>query len=284
MTQPNFRDVELLSAYLDGELSQAESARLETRLKSDPQLRTIFDDISQSRSLLRRLPARRAPRNFTLTPKMAGIKPPVPRAFPIFRFASAVAAILFVFSFAVNLTAPILANTSASAPMAYGKGGGGGADPTMEAAILATAMAEGPAAAAPVAPAPTEAPAATESPALMAPAAPMPTASASAQDSSVLTPTPEAARTMASAETPTPEAAAGAAPSGEAQNQLAPTPGQAEIPAPPEQPIVASRGTQQPIPSVVLIGLLVLAVLAGIIASIIRWQADRKFAQAIKRK
>src|SRR5512133_820146 len=124
MTQPNFRDVELLSAYLDGELSQADAARLETRLKSDLQLRTVFDDLSQSRSLLRKLPARRAPRNFTLTPKMAGIKPPVPRAFPFFRFASAVAAILFVFSFAVNLTVPILTSTSAGAPMpAYGKGG-----------------------------------------------------------------------------------------------------------------------------------------------------------------
>jgi len=270
MNQPNFRDVELLSAYLDGELSQAENARLETRLKSDPQLRTVFNDLSQSRSLLRKLPARRAPRNFTLTPKMAGLKPPVPRAFPIFRFASALAAILFVFSFAVNLTVPILSNTSAAAPMiAYGKGGGGGADPTMEAAVLATNMAEAPAAAAPVAPAATEAPAATGSPALIAPAAPM--ATASAQDNQALTPTPEAARTMASAETETPSPAGGA-PADQGLNQTAPF----EQPAPQE--------TQPLIPTPVLIGLLVLAVLAGLIALFLRWQADRKFSEAVNKK
>jgi hypothetical protein len=262
MTQPNFRDVELLSAYLDGELTQVESARLETRLKSDPQLRTVFDDISQSRSLLRKLPARRAPRNFTLTPKMAGIKPPVPRAFPIFRFASALAAVLFVFSFAVNLPVPILAGQSAAAPkLAYGIGGGG--EPLPEAQSL-PAQSE----AAPQAPAP-EAPAATEAPALMLPAAPMPTASA--LDNSAVTPTPEVARTMASAETPTPEAAAGAAPSVEAQNRVAV-----------EQPV--SPVVQPPIPSAALIGLLILALLAGVIALFIRWQADRKFAQAAKRK
>ena len=116
MTQPNFRDVEQLSAYLDGQLSQAESTRLETRLKTDPQLRTVFNDLSQSRALLRKLPARRAPRNFTLTPKMAGVKPPVPRAFPLFRFASALAAVLFFFSFTLNLTVPAFSAMRASAP------------------------------------------------------------------------------------------------------------------------------------------------------------------------
>ncbi len=38
MNQPTFRDVEQLSAYLDGQLPPAEAARLETRLKTDPQL------------------------------------------------------------------------------------------------------------------------------------------------------------------------------------------------------------------------------------------------------
>jgi anti-sigma factor RsiW len=257
MTQPNFRDVELLSAYLDGQLSQAETARLETRLKSDPQLRAVFDDLSQPRALLRQLPARRAPRNFTLTPKMAGLKPPVPRAFPLFRFASALAAILFIFSFAVNLTVPAFSAMRAAAPMpvAYGKGGGG-ADPTMEAAQLNQSEAASPA------------PAATEAPPMLAPAAPMPTSSV--QDSA-LTPTPEAARTLASAETETPNPA-GAAPSDQGQNQVAPV----EQPAPPE--------IQPPIPVSVLIGLLILAVLAGAAALFIRWQAERKFSQSVKRK
>jgi anti-sigma factor RsiW len=275
MTQPNFRDVELLSAYLDGQLSQAESARLEARLKTDPQLRTVFDDLSQSRALLRKLPARRAPRNFTLTPRMAGIKPPIPRAFPVFRLASALAAILFFFSFAVNLTVPVFSGMHAAAPMpAYGIGGGGGADPALEAAQpVAT---EAPAAAA--APA---APAATAAPAMMVPAAPpAPAATMSAQDAAALTPTPESMRTMASSETETPSPTE-MAPTGPAQSKMSPT----EPPAPMEFATpLPPQEVQPPIPAIVVVGLFILAVLAGVAALFVRWRADSKFAQIIKKK
>jgi len=158
MTSPSFRDVEQLSAYLDGKLSQADSTRLEARLKSDPNLRAIMDDLSQTRALLRKLPSRRAPRNFTLTPKMAGVKPPLPRVYPVLRFATIAASVLLVFSFATNALTPRFA-AAAPAPMAaYGMGGGGG----------------GAEAAATQAPAATEvpsvllAPAATQAPALQA--------------------------------------------------------------------------------------------------------------------
>ena len=105
---PSFRDVEQLSAYLDNHLSQADRQRLETRLKTEPELRGLLSDLSQSRSLLRSLPARKAPRNFRLTPEMAGIRPPIPRAFPMFRLASTLAAVLFFFAFASNLLFPFL--------------------------------------------------------------------------------------------------------------------------------------------------------------------------------
>ena len=282
MTQPNFRDVELLSAYLDGQLSQAESARLETRLKADPQLRTVFDDLGQSRALLRKLPARRAPRNFTLTPKMAGVKPPVPRAFPLFRFASALAAILFFFSFTANLMLPALSGMGSAAPLpAYGIGGG--PPPALEAQAAPTEAPAAAAPAAPAAPAATEAPAAppqaaaqppaaTEAPAMLAPA---PTTSA--QDAA-LTPTPEALRTMASSETET-SVPTEAAPAGPAQNKTSPTE--------PSAPVVSTplpREVQPPVPLAVEIGLLVLAVLAGAAALFVRWRADRKFARTIKRR
>jgi anti-sigma factor RsiW len=111
MTQTTeFRDVERISAYLDGQLSQAEKARLEARLKIETQLRSTMDEVNYSRVLLRKLPARRAPRNFTLSPKMAGVKPPLPRAFPIFRMASALATVLFFFVFAANLSVPTWAS------------------------------------------------------------------------------------------------------------------------------------------------------------------------------
>jgi hypothetical protein len=255
MTQPNFRDVELLSAYLDGELPQAESARLEARLNTDPQLRTVFEDLSQSRTLLRKLPARRAPRNFTLTPKMAGVKPPVPRAFPLFRFASALAAVLFFFSFAVNLTVPALSAMRAAPMPAYGRGGGSD-EPALEAPAAAPeALAQ-------------EAPAVTEAPAMLAPAVPAP--GLPAQDAA-LTPTGEAARAMAAVETETPM------PTEMPQAKMSPAEPPAPIPPPPEE-------VQPPVPTTIVVGLLILALMAGAAALFVRWRADRKFSQTIKKK
>ena len=158
----NRRDIELLSAYLDGQLKQSDSARLESRLKSEPELVAVMDDLRAARNLLRRLPQRRAPRNFTLTRKMVGQNPPLPRAYPFFRFATTLATLLLFFSFGLNFLAPQLA---ASPPI--GMGGGGGVD-----LFSQSQPAEAPAAA--EAPA-TEAPAATEPPAVALESAPQPT-------------------------------------------------------------------------------------------------------------
>ena len=79
MTTPSRRDLEQLSAYLDGQLSQSDRARLEIRIKSDAGLAAALEELRQTRAFLRRTPQRHAPRNFTLTPGMAGIRPPVPR-------------------------------------------------------------------------------------------------------------------------------------------------------------------------------------------------------------
>ena len=160
MTTPSFRDVERLSAYLDGQLSQAEKTRLEMRLRSDPELVTVLEELRQSRSMLRRTPQRRVPRNFTLTPKMAGIRPPVPRAVPALSWASAVAALLFIFTLGTNLvgqlsfgaSAPMMAAAPASmndggqtanAQPEYGVGGGPGAtQPPVNTSLLETPTAE----------------------------------------------------------------------------------------------------------------------------------------------
>ena len=128
MTNPTFRDVETLSAYLDGKLSQADSARLEARLAREPELDSILQDLSGARSLLRSLPQRRAPRNFTLSPQQAGVRPPLPRVFPALRLASALAAVLFLFTYLGNNIALPAAQTGAPALAQdrYGAGGGGG--------------------------------------------------------------------------------------------------------------------------------------------------------------
>ena len=152
------RDLELLSSYLDGQLSPSDSARLEARISSDPGLRSVFNDLRSARSLLRQLPMRKAPRNFRLTPKMVGKNPPLPRAYPVFRFATTLASLLLFFTFGLNFLRPQLA----SAPPMFGMGGGGSEE---------TFAAE-------AAPA-TEAPAAAEPSVAMAP---MPTGTIAAQE------------------------------------------------------------------------------------------------------
>jgi hypothetical protein len=167
------RDIELLSSYLDGQLKPSDSARLKARLSSDPGLRAVLDDLRAARGLLRQLPMRKAPRNFTLTPKMVGKNPPLPRAYPAFRFVTALASVLLFFTLGLNFLAPEMASQSPG----FGMGGGGAPEiltseaPAMpEAAATEAAVAEAPA---------TEAPA--EEPVIQM--APLPTATAAAADS-----------------------------------------------------------------------------------------------------
>ncbi len=245
MKQPSFHDVELLSAYLDGQLSRVDSARLESRIKTDPELRSVYDDLRQSRAMLRKLPARRAPRNFTLTPRMAGIKPPLPRTFPIFRLASTLAAILFFFGYAVNLSVPAITAMRAAAPApAFGMGGGGGGAAAEEPALE-------------MAPAPTEAPADTDT-------ASEPTAPQDSANTAIFTPTAEASRVMA---VPTDMAYA---PGGEQKID-------------PFHPAVSQSAYQPvtlPVPPVWLFGLLALAVLSGGTAWLVRAKVDQDWRKA----
>ena len=140
----NRRDIELLSAYLDGELKSSGSRRPASRLTTDPELASVLSDLRATRTLLRKLPSRKAPRNFTLTRRMVGQNPPLPRTYPIFRFATALATLLFFFSFGVNFMGTQLA----SQVPAFGMGGGGGAADT-ELYSAQEAPVEEPAAAAP---------------------------------------------------------------------------------------------------------------------------------------
>lgn len=140
----SFRDVERLSAYLDGQLSRVEAARLEARLTTDPALRAVLEDLRQARSLLRRAPRRRAPRNFALSPRMAGLRPPVPRGVPLLSWASALAALLFFCTFSGNLVGRLALNAAApaAAPLpAMGGGYGGGPAEAEEAAPMLAAPA-----------------------------------------------------------------------------------------------------------------------------------------------
>ena len=141
MTSPSFRGMEQLSAYIDGQLSQSKRTRLEIRIQSDPALAAALDELRQTRTLLRRIPQHHAPRNFTLTPRMAGIRPPLPRAVLALTWASAVAMLLFVCTLGTNLLGQL--SFGASAPMLAsapnGIGGGPAAAATAAPATMAPA-------------------------------------------------------------------------------------------------------------------------------------------------
>jgi len=179
MTTPSSCDLELLSAYLDEQLSQSDRARLEIRIHADPAFANALEELRQTRTLLRHTPQRRAPRNFILTPWMAGIRPPVPRLVPVFSWASAVAMLFFIFTLGAGLVGQLsfgLAARSAVAPMASGAG-----------PLVAATMAPVVAAPAPMAPAATAAPA-TMASVLAAPATVAPVPTVSVANSSNLAP------------------------------------------------------------------------------------------------
>lgn len=93
-----------LSAYIDGQLPQKKAARLEKRLSQDSALRVEYQDLLRTRSMLRSLPSRHVPRNFTLTPDM--VRAPRRRIFsflvPALRLSSSAAALMLALTFALE--------------------------------------------------------------------------------------------------------------------------------------------------------------------------------------
>ena len=82
-TKLSTRDRQALSAYLDGQLAPRQRRRLEERLQQEPALQDALDGLRHTRSILRSQPKLRAPRNFTLTPEMAGLAVVRPVVVPV---------------------------------------------------------------------------------------------------------------------------------------------------------------------------------------------------------
>lgn len=101
------RDWQTLSAYLDGQLSDRERARLETRLIDDSELNIALEEIRSLRSLLQEIPVKRAPRNYTLTPQMVGVRVSQPPSYPALRLASVLSTVLLMLVWFSNLLFPM---------------------------------------------------------------------------------------------------------------------------------------------------------------------------------
>lgn len=96
------KEWQLLSAYLDGVVSPRERIQIEKKLDSEDSFRQALQSLRQTRTVIRSMPRRRVPRNFTLTPEMVQVRQPA-RFFPVLRFSSAFAAIAAVILFAIQL-------------------------------------------------------------------------------------------------------------------------------------------------------------------------------------
>ncbi len=89
------RDLEALSAYLDGELRPAEARRLEARLHKEAQLRMALAELRSLREAVRALPVARPPRSLALTPEMVGRRSGA-RPYPALQLATALATAAFL--------------------------------------------------------------------------------------------------------------------------------------------------------------------------------------------
>lgn len=118
------RDLELLSAYIDGELSAKEQARLEQRLAADVTLRRTLAGLKRVQTTLHALPTVKPPRSFVLKPEMVGQaarQPGLTRFIPVLNFATTLAAVLFAVVIGSQLATagqPMAAPISAQAPLA----------------------------------------------------------------------------------------------------------------------------------------------------------------------
>jgi anti-sigma factor RsiW len=105
------KDWLLLSRHLAGALSPRQSATLEARLATEPDLNEALNQLKRTRSLLSGLTEKKVPHNFTIK---AGVVPrkQIPRFFPVFRIAAVVSSLLF----AVMVGLKMFSSTMTSVP------------------------------------------------------------------------------------------------------------------------------------------------------------------------
>lgn len=192
------QDFDRLSAYIDDQLAPGEKAALEQRLGREPELRSALHELRLTVNALRGLPQVKPPRNFTLTPAMAGLPNrgrPQPRRslFGTLRLAASLSALALAVVVGGDFAATqgLLGNAAPAQEIVFtAESGTGAADASMTAApeaeseitTLNAEEAEDPAGGADVPPAPEGTPDAV---AAMLPATETPSAERSASATAV---------------------------------------------------------------------------------------------------
>ncbi|MDO9546368.1 MAG: hypothetical protein Q7J07_06425, partial [Pelolinea sp.] len=89
------RDHQLLSAYIDGELSSKDKKYVERLLSENSNVLKTIEKIKKVKALLKYLPTRKVPRNFTITAQKTR-RFYLPSFAGVFRYSTAVSAVLLV--------------------------------------------------------------------------------------------------------------------------------------------------------------------------------------------
>jgi len=89
------REWQLLSAFLDDQLSKKEKLQVEELLQTRPDSREALEGLRRSKTILKTLPLRKAPRNFTLSAESAR-KKIIPSFTSVLRYSSALAGLLLI--------------------------------------------------------------------------------------------------------------------------------------------------------------------------------------------
>ncbi|MCP5097168.1 MAG: hypothetical protein GY943_16595 [Chloroflexi bacterium] len=132
---------EMLTAYVDGELSPAQQQKLEQLLVDDPSLQAELAQLQQFKQSMSQLPRRRVPRNFTLNPAVYSTpaRQPLIQLYPMMRTAMSLTAVFLVIAFAAEIltTGSLTSNEAASSAPVAMQTSGDAADTADEMAELA---------------------------------------------------------------------------------------------------------------------------------------------------
>jgi hypothetical protein len=109
------RDLELLSAYLDGELTAEAAQKVEQRLREEDALRWALTELRSASRALKSLPEVRRPRSLTLSPEMAGMKPARFR-YPLLQLGTVLATLALMLTLGLDAVGS-MATRSALAPL-----------------------------------------------------------------------------------------------------------------------------------------------------------------------
>lgn len=96
----------LLSRFVDGDLSAEQARRVEENLRSNADFKKTFERFVHTCQVLRSVPQSRIPHSFILSPEMAGIREQRKAPQRVWRFSSAMAAMVAVVALALQFFSP----------------------------------------------------------------------------------------------------------------------------------------------------------------------------------